>query len=229
MLHGHLWHHHDGLVSRLLHGLLRLHEGRHRCHADGLHLRLLLLLDHHGARRLLLLHEHLLLHHVLLLLHHDRLVVLGHGGLGVRLLRVRVLVGEHHALDAGRGCIRTVLEEHGGIGGARSDHEMLLLRRGLLQILLDGLLRDLFLGVGDLAEVGAPGGQAEAHKEVEDDDVRDEPPVEHGLILPALLSVLLDATPELELHEEHAPTDEEVEAKESFRTRFQALGKSYYL
>ena len=176
---------------------------------DGLHL---WLLDHHGAR-LLLLHKHLLLHHLLLLLHHDRLVVLSHGGVGVGLLLVRVLVGEHHALDAGCGSISTVLKKHGLISGTSSDHEVLLRRVRLLQILFDGFFCDLFLGIGDLAEVSTPGGKSEAHKEVEDDDIGDEPPVEHRLIFTARLSVLLYATPELELHEEHATANEEVEAE----------------
>ena len=169
-----LWHHHDWLLL-LLHWLLGLHESIPVCRTDGLHL-WLLLLDHHGAR-LLLLHKHLLLHHLLLLLHHDRLVVLGHGGLGVSLLLVWVLVGEHHALDTGSGCISTILEEHGLISGTCGDHEVLLLRSRLLQILFDGFFCDLFLGIGDLAKVCAPGGEAEAHKEIEDDDIGDEPPV----------------------------------------------------
>ena len=192
------------------------------CRTDGLHL-WLLLLEHHGAR-LLLLHKHLLLHHVLLLLHHDGLVVLGHGCLGVGLLRVRVLVGEHHALHAWCRCISTVLEEHRGIGGACSDHEMLLLRICLLQILFNGLFCDLFLGISDLAEVCTPGSKAEAHKEVEDNDIGDEPPVEHRLIFTARLSVLLYATPELQLHEEHATADKEIEAKKELGDLLKTLG-----
>ena len=93
------------------------------------------------------------------------------------LLLVRVLVGEHHALDAGGGCISSVLEKHGLISGASSDHEVLLIRIGLLKILFNGFFCDLFLGICDLAEVCTPGSKAEAHKEVEDDDIGDEPPV----------------------------------------------------
>ena len=172
LLNGSLWHHHDWLLLHL-YWRLRLHESIPVCRADGLHL---WLLDHHGAR-LLLLHKHLLLHHLLLLLHHDGLVVLGHGGVGVGLLLVRVLVGEHHALDAGCGCISTVLEEHGLISGASSDHEVLLIRIRLLKILFNGFFCDLFLGICDFTEVCTPGSKAEAHKEVEDDDIGDEPPV----------------------------------------------------
>ena len=93
------------------------------------------------------------------------------------LLLVRILVGEHHALDAGCGRISPVLEEHGLISGASSDHEVLLRCARLFQILFDGFFCDLFLGISDLAEIRTPGGKAKAHKEVEDDDIGDKPPV----------------------------------------------------
>jgi len=166
---------------------------------NGLHLRLLIV---HGVL-LLLLHRALTLH--------LGLVVLSHRLLGVRLHGVRVgTIGQHHSLRADLG-ISAVLHEHRLAGGTGLDHEVLVDFLFLRQVLLNSLLRDLFLGISNFAKVGAPSGEAEADDEVEEDDVRDEPPVEKGGLLAALV---VDSAPELHLDEEHAPTDEEVEAEE---------------
>ena len=91
-----------------------------------------------------------------------------------------------------------------------------------LKVLLNSLARHLLLDIGDLAEVSSPSGQSETHNQVEQDDVGDEPPVERRFFSAALV---VDAAPELELNEEHAATDEEVEAKEELRDLLQALGQ----
>ena len=164
-----------------------------RLHHDALHGRLLLLLNHHWARLCL---QHLLLHGDLLLLlhqlglhaHHLRIVVLVHSRLRVRLLCIRVLpFCEHKTLNARSWCFSSVLHEHGCVISPSFDHEVPVLLLDLFQVFLDGLFRDVLLRVNDLADVGAPDGQAERNNEVEKDDVADEPPIERWYLKSAIL------------------------------------------
>ena len=233
-----LWHHSDGLLSSRLLGhhsnwLLHLHHRALRLHLHHRVLRLHLLLDHHGAlllllKLLLLLGDHLLLlgNHLLLLhlgLHSDHLglVVLIHGLLRVSLLRVRVLpICEHHTLHAGCRCIFTVLHEHGRVVRTCRNHEVLVVLFDFLKVLLHGVFGDVFLRVDDFANVRSPDSKAEGNDEVEESDVDDEPPVEGWDFCTAWI---INATPEFHLAEEHASTDEEVEAKEELRDLSEAL------
>eukprot|EP00353_Schmidingerella_taraikaensis_P005282 CAMPEP_0185567254 /NCGR_PEP_ID=MMETSP0434-20130131/592_1 /TAXON_ID=626734 ORGANISM="Favella taraikaensis, Strain Fe Narragansett Bay" /NCGR_SAMPLE_ID=MMETSP0434 /ASSEMBLY_ACC=CAM_ASM_000379 /LENGTH=250 /DNA_ID=CAMNT_0028181453 /DNA_START=139 /DNA_END=893 /DNA_ORIENTATION=+ len=149
------------------------------------------------------------------------LVVLGHRGLRVRLLPVRVCtIGKHQTLSRDLS-LRAILEKL-GLGLPCSDHEVFLGTLGLLEVLLDGLAGHLLLHVSDLAQVCAPGGQAEADDKVEEDDVRDEPPVKGRLLSAASV---INTAPELHLDEEHAPANEKVEAKEQFGDLFEAVGE----
>ena len=210
---------------QLINGLLSHHLGMLWLHHDCLHLRLTTCrhrrLDHHhgllGSTRAR--HDHGL--HVGRHCHLWLSIVLGHGGLrvGLRGVWVRV-VGEHHALHAGCLCILAILHEH-GLLLARLQHEVLVVALHLLEVLIDCLLGQFFLHVSNFAQVGAPSGQAKRYNSVEDNDVNDEPPVEKGDLLAALV---LNATPQLELHKEHAAADEEVEAKEQFGDTLEARG-----
>lgn len=217
-------------LLRLHHWLLWLHHGRLGLHHDALHLLLLLwVLDHHGTHRLVSQHL-LLVSDLLLLLHelclhadHFGVVVLVHSLLRVGLHGVWVLAfREHHALDAWGRRVSSVLEQHGLVVDAGLEHEVSLVLRRLLEVLLDGVLRDLVLHVDDLADVGAPHGEAERHDEVEESDVADEPPVERWDFQAALV---VNATPELHLGEEEAAADEAVEAEEEAGDLLEALGQ----
>ena len=118
---------------------------------------------------------------------------------------------EHHALNAGRGCIGAVLEEQWLVIFTCLDHEVPVFLLDLIEILFDGLFCDFFLSIDNLANVGAPDSKSEGNNEVEESDVADEPPVERWDLSAAWV---VDTTPEFQLAEEETSADEKVEAKE---------------
>ncbi len=100
---------------------------------------------------------------------------------------------------------------------------MLLRARLLFQVFFHSLSGKLFFDISNFAEVCTPSCQAKADNEVEKDDVGNEPPVKSRGLFAALV---VNSTPELHLHKEHASTNEEVEAEKEFWNRLQALGEA---
>ena len=113
-----------------------------------------------------------------------------------------------------------LIGKHGSIGRPRGDHKMLLLLLLRLQILLNGLIRDLVLRLGHAAQIRAPREQTKANDQVEQGDICDEPPIEYGRLGSALV---LRAAPDLHLHEKHARTDEKVKTEEQLGDRLETF------
>ena len=120
----------------------------------------------------------------------------------------------------------SLIGQHGCISRPCLDHHVCLLVWLSLHVLFDSIIRDLFLSISDSAQVRAPCDQAETHDQVEQNYVCHEPPIEIGWFSPALV---LSATPDLHLDEEHRSTDEEVECEEESLDLFQVVRHLDYL
>ena len=81
-----------------------------------------------------------------------------------------------------------------------------------LNVGLHCVVRNIFLSLGNFAQIRSPGGQAECYYDVKEDNVGHEPPIERRGLRAA--KIVQATTPKyLHLHEEHHPTHKEVKGK----------------